>query len=143
MVHLRKKRELEDVSSASMSDVAFLLLVFFMVASVFYVKEGLSSTLPKKESKPKLVLRENVYVFKLEGEKVLVENPAIGKKEYANVEEFKKLVSDLQVDKINGKYAMLVSQKGTSVQDMVAVFETVKARGFIRISLKENKGAGK
>lgn len=54
MVRLRKKTQLEEISSASMSDVAFLLLVFFMVASVFYVKEGLSSSLPKKDSQPQL-----------------------------------------------------------------------------------------
>ena len=66
MVKLRKKKELEEVSAASMSDIAFLLLVFFMVASVFYVKEGLSSTLPKKKSQPRLVLKEQVYIFKVQ-----------------------------------------------------------------------------
>ena len=35
MVKLKKKVELEEISAASMSDIAFLLLVFFMVTAVF------------------------------------------------------------------------------------------------------------
>ncbi|HNF14718.1 MAG TPA: biopolymer transporter ExbD, partial [Leptospiraceae bacterium] len=31
MISLKKKVELEEISAASMSDMAFLLLVFFMV----------------------------------------------------------------------------------------------------------------
>ncbi|PJZ32530.1 biopolymer transporter ExbD, partial [Leptospira hartskeerlii] len=38
MIQLKKKRGLEEISASSMSDIAFLLLVFFMVTAVFFVK---------------------------------------------------------------------------------------------------------
>ena len=60
MVKLRRKTNVEEISAASMSDLAFLLLVFFMVASVFYVKEGILANLPKKDSSPQMVERDTL-----------------------------------------------------------------------------------
>ena len=141
MIKLKKERkgEPEDVSAASMSDVAFLLLVFFMVASVFFVKEGVMSKLPRKNSQPRLVLRENVYKFMVNKSSIDVENSGTGKQSYKTFEEFKAGLPQLQVDNIGSKYALLLSSKGSNVQNMVSVLAAVKKRGFNRISLQRYK----
>ena len=42
----RKKRDLGGIPTSSMSDIAFLLLVFFLTTTVFDIKKGLGMTLP-------------------------------------------------------------------------------------------------
>lgn len=48
-----KKRETQtEIPTASMADIAFLLIVFFMVTSVFAVTRGLEFQLPKDTNEP-------------------------------------------------------------------------------------------
>ncbi len=42
----RKKRDMGGIPTSSMSDIAFLLLVFFLTTTVFDIKKGLGMTLP-------------------------------------------------------------------------------------------------
>ena len=48
---MKIKRNLpsSDIPTASMADIAFLLIIFFMVTSVFSATKGLDFTLPKEE----------------------------------------------------------------------------------------------
>ncbi|GIX41685.1 MAG: biopolymer transporter ExbD [Leptospiraceae bacterium] len=135
---LRKKLQVEEISAASMSDLAFLLLIFFMVASVFYVKEGLISSLPKKDAKPKLVLRKNIYKFEVNRNIYSISNIEIGKKSFDNFYDFRKfLISDILIENIEEKYAVL-SAKNTNVQGMVSLISLVKEKGFKKISIQRN-----
>ncbi len=50
---LRKKRSLEaNIPSSSMADIAFLLLIFFLVATVIDVDTGIGMTLPEITDAP-------------------------------------------------------------------------------------------
>ena len=46
---LGKKREETEIPTASMADIAFLLIVFFMVTTVFSATKGLDFKLPKQD----------------------------------------------------------------------------------------------
>ncbi|MGD8331148.1 MAG: biopolymer transporter ExbD, partial [Acidobacteriota bacterium] len=46
---LKKKKESPEIPTSSMADIAFLLIVFFMVTSVFSVTRGLEFQLPRNE----------------------------------------------------------------------------------------------
>jgi biopolymer transport protein ExbD len=46
---LKKKKEDPEIPTSSMADIAFLLIVFFMVTSVFSVTRGLEFQLPRQE----------------------------------------------------------------------------------------------
>ena len=39
-----------EIPNSSLSDIAFLLLIFFMVSTVFAIEEGLILDLPSKEA---------------------------------------------------------------------------------------------
>lgn len=153
MVSLRKKRELDEIAASSMSDIAFLLLIFFMVASVFYVKEGIISNLPKKDSPKKQVLRENIFVVRISGEKVRFSNPTFGDKYYTTLEEFDNGLSELQEKEVippkpkllgftgkSAKFALLTTEGKTTVQQMVSALGVVKTHGFKNISFQKFKG---
>ena len=60
MRHREKKRSFGDVSAASMSDIAFLLLIFFLVTTIFALEEGIPILLPPKEAPKAKVKRENL-----------------------------------------------------------------------------------
>ena len=47
---VRKNRAESKVPSSSMADIAFLLLVFFMVTTVLKLEEGLPISIPKAEA---------------------------------------------------------------------------------------------
>ncbi len=49
---LKKEEQKPEIPTASMADIAFLLIVFFMVTSVFSVTRGLEFQLPKQENTP-------------------------------------------------------------------------------------------
>jgi biopolymer transport protein ExbD len=46
---LKKKKQNPEIPTSSMADIAFLLIVFFMVTSVFSVTRGLEFQLPKPD----------------------------------------------------------------------------------------------
>ena len=60
MKFARKSRVGATVPTASMADIAFLLLVFFMVSTVFVRYRGLKIELPDAEKIEKLEMRRHV-----------------------------------------------------------------------------------
>jgi len=53
----RRSRPQASVPTASMSDIAFLLLLFFMVTTVFMASKSLPITVPEAESTQRIKLR--------------------------------------------------------------------------------------
>ena len=60
-VKFRRKRSMSDeMSTASMSDIAFLLLIFFLVSTVFAEELGLPMQLPGQASESAKVSQKNI-----------------------------------------------------------------------------------
>ncbi|MFQ5511315.1 MAG: ExbD/TolR family protein [Candidatus Krumholzibacteriia bacterium] len=62
MKHRGRNRVSQEVSAASMSDIAFLLLIFFLVTTIFALEEGIPLVLPGKQSTNVKVKRKNILV---------------------------------------------------------------------------------
>jgi biopolymer transport protein ExbD len=56
----RRSRVSEEIPNSSLSDIAFLLLIFFMVSTVFAIEEGLLLQLPSQEGVVKKIARKNI-----------------------------------------------------------------------------------
>jgi biopolymer transport protein ExbD len=56
----RKKGMGDEISTASMSDIAFLLLIFFLVTTIFAQEMGLPMTLPGQASETAKIKQENI-----------------------------------------------------------------------------------
>lgn len=75
----RKKRSNPEINSSSMADIAFLLLIFFLVTTTIANDKGLSMLLPPKpdeENKPEIELHER-NIFKVminSADRLLVED---------------------------------------------------------------------
>jgi len=70
----RRKREVTAESSAS-SDVAFLLIIYFLVIAGFNINQGFLMNLPARDS-TLLVQRDNLMRFEMDGRGVLINNGA-------------------------------------------------------------------
>ncbi len=60
---LSKKKGNPEIPTSSMADIAFLLIVFFMVTSVFSVTRGLEFQLPRPETSSETTAEEAVHIF--------------------------------------------------------------------------------
>ena len=47
-----KRGQEAEIPTSSMADIAFLLIIFFMVTAVFSATKGLTFALPKEEQQP-------------------------------------------------------------------------------------------
>jgi biopolymer transport protein ExbD len=56
----RRSRVSDEIPNSSLSDIAFLLLIFFMVSTVFAIEEGLLLQLPSQEGVVKKIARKNI-----------------------------------------------------------------------------------
>lgn len=139
MIQIKKKRVLEEISASSMSDIAFLLLVFFMVTAVFFVKEGLNIQLPRKNANPTTVLRENVYEILVTGETIKMRNKSIGTKDYRNLNDFRQQLNLLEIPDIANKVALIKTTGDTKYGNMLDALSAVQLRGFKLISVKRLK----
>eukprot|EP00736_Rhodelphis_marinus_P011148 Rmarinus@m.30074 len=84
----RKKRELQEINAGSMADIAFLLLIFFLVTTTMDVDTGLMRVLPPYVEEPPEdqpdVNKRNVFVVLANAQdNLLVED------EYMQVEDLK------------------------------------------------------
>ena len=82
------KREAPEINAGSMADIAFLLLIFFLVTTTMNSDTGISRKLPEKQPadiKPPVLKEKNVFVVMLNrnGE-ILVEG-----EKYMKVDEIK------------------------------------------------------
>ena len=85
------QRKRTEINSSSMADIAFLLLVFFLVTTTIQTNQGLSVTLPPHSDEPHTARfhERNLYNIHIHSsDKILVED--------APFEGFQKLHSDVK-----------------------------------------------
>jgi biopolymer transport protein ExbD len=126
----RRSKVSEEIPSSSLSDIAFLLLIFFMVSTVFAIEEGLLLQLPSKEGVVKKISRKNIMVITAhKNGSVTIDDQAIpvvaikGRVEQALVEN-PNLVVVVETDR-EAPYGL-----------MVDVLDELKLAQATRISLK-------
>lgn len=72
----KRSRQTTEVNAGSMADIAFLLLIFFLVTTQIATNKGLTMVLPPKVDEPPKVPLKEKNLFKIQinsGDKILVE----------------------------------------------------------------------
>ncbi|MCS6980469.1 MAG: biopolymer transporter ExbD [Flavobacteriales bacterium] len=145
----RKKRELQEINASSMADIAFLLLVFFLVTTTFDSDYGIQRKLPeKRKDQPEVekeTKRRNAFVILVNREDRILVNGEEGdiRKLKDDVIEFilnpqnkdnlsekktikSKYFGDVQVSK---GVVVLQNDRGTSYKRYIEV-QNVLAKAF-------------
>ena len=133
----RKRKQLGGIPTASLSDVAFLLLVFFLTTTKFDIKKGLGLVLPpasdpSQETKKVKIKDENLTkVF-------------INKDGYIQVDEQDVPLNMLEntirniVTNNPDQVISLKSSRFSRYENMVSVLDKLQAAGAEKISLSTN-----
>jgi biopolymer transport protein ExbD len=127
-------RPTTEFSAASMSDIAFLLLIFFLVTTIFALEMGIPLILPGKTSDSVKMKRDNILVVKA----------------YANgavtVDDDKTPLSSLRgvIERRlaqNEKLVVVIETHPDAEYGlMIDILDELKLSGARRISLKTMKG---
>ncbi len=119
-----------ELPTASMSDIAFLLLIFFMVSTVFVKFHGIDVVLPKAESTAKIPdKRRNVVSVWLDRQgrvcidDLIVDSGQVGRIMGGKLAENPEMVSNIKVDK-DARYGFVEG-----------VFEEFKRGNVLQINL--------
>ena len=70
---IKRKRKVDEVNSSSMADIAFLLLVFFLVTTTISMDKGISLVLPAEGNEMEVNQKNIVNILINESGKILVD----------------------------------------------------------------------
>jgi len=83
-MNLRKKKRPGILESSASSDLAFLLIIYFIVIAGFNINKGFLINLPAKDS-TRMILKEDLLRFDLDGEgRLMYEDGVISVSEAGN-----------------------------------------------------------
>jgi len=127
-----KKREREEVEipSSSLADIAFLLLLFFLVATTIDVDKGVDLALPPVGSEVEINKKNITNLLINDSGQILLDNKVV------DVEE----VDDIIRDKLLRNDKLIVSVKTarkTKYEVYIHVLDQLKKAGATRISIAE------
>lgn len=119
-----------DVPSSSLADIAFLLIIFFMVTTLFNTAKGLRFDLPDKESKPKIMSRNELIIVDLEKSGDIKINGLLIKKQNINQRfiAFKK--------KVHKKNLLFRVNRDCEYGQFAIMASRLREAGFTRFSIK-------
>jgi biopolymer transport protein ExbD len=130
----RKSKVSADIPAASMSDIAFLLLIFFMTTTIFNVEKGIRLVLPAEGPSLKVKQTHIITVQVAEDGSIYLITPdgtkPIPSKGLLKDELEKRLAKDSELALI-----FEVSEKA-NYEMMIDVFDEIKKANFQRIALK-------
>ncbi len=129
-----KKKERAYIPTASMADIAFLLIVFFMVTTIFRVEKGIEIVLPEAMTTERLPKRDVSRVWINRAGDICIDDRFVELRE----------VGILFAEKLNENPEMWVQVKGdrnVKYGDVAWVLEELKKARAIKVSLgsKEKK----
>lgn len=135
VMKMKRKKMISGIELVSTSDVAFLLLIFFIVSTAFAVDMGLPLLLPAKESQQQAVKikQSNVATLKItSGNAVTLDGHAI------EINHVKKAIEDrlLSNDKL---VVVLETHPDADYGMMVACLDELKLAEARRVSLKTGR----
>lgn len=134
---IKKKRKgaMGAITLASTSDVAFLLLIFFIVSTAFAVEQGLPLLLPGKETAATVQRIKQSHVATL---KILRDNRIMLDQKPIEVNQIKRAIEDrlLSQPKL---VVVLETHPEADYGRMVACLDELKLAQARRVSLKTSK----
>lgn len=130
----KKSKVTSEFNTASMSDINFLLLIFFLVSTMFAVEKGLPMALPGKASQTVKLKRDNVLTIQA------YENGSIVMRGTGpvNVREIKPLIEQKLLQ--NPKLVVVIeTHPDADYGIMVDILDELRLAKATRISLRTLK----
>jgi biopolymer transport protein ExbD len=135
--NFRKRKIPEpEIPTASMGDIAFLLIIFFMLTTIFSRAKGLKMVLPEKTTEIVKIKIENMMRISINPEGKIFIDDAITE---TPVSEIKNIVKERI--KENPKLVVLIKTNVEApYKRMIEVYDEVLQAGAERVALQSIKG---
>ncbi len=127
---IRRSKVPTDIPSASMADIAFLLLVFFLSTTTFSLELGLLLQLPGQQSEVKRISRKNIRVIK-----TLADGSVTMGNEFVTVPEIRGRIEE-KIRENDKLVVVIETHPQARYETYVAVLDELKMAKAPRISLK-------
>ncbi len=129
----RKKKISQDIPTGPMADISFLLIIFFMVTTVFVVYRGFPVDLPEAEMIDALKQRRNIVSVWIGPEgRIMVDEFDVGLAEVGNV-VYQKLQENPRI------VVQIKSDRTTPYRMVSGVIEELKRVNALRVSFITKK----
>ncbi len=138
MIAEKKRKRESEIFTASMADIAFLLMIFFLVTTTIDMDKGINLTLPEKGGEQVKIKKGNIANLLVnEAGQILLDDEPIN---VAQIQEvIKQKITEKGYDK-DGKPILIVSIKtarATDYDTYIQVLDQVKLAGATKISIAE------
>jgi biopolymer transport protein ExbD len=131
----KKKEDIADIPTASMADIAFLLILFFMVTTIFRVVTGLDVKLPEAEEGRKLPNKGLVHIYVNVSKRISINDKDVVISQ-VSIEMAKKMQSDPSTI-----ISLRIDKKAT--YDIVGdIFDQLSQAKALRVSLATERMRG-
>jgi biopolymer transport protein ExbD len=131
MLAKKKKAEAPEINTASTADISFLLLIFFIVSTVFNVEQGMTLILPSGESSDAAqVSRKNILEIQAHAD-----NTVTVKGNVVRVTSLRKTVREAQ--EANPKLIVVIQTSPQAQYGiMIDILDELKMAHVRKISIK-------
>ena len=129
MIIKKRNREVE-IPSASLADIAFLLLIFFLVATTIDVDKGLDLTLPEMGQTKEIPKKNITNLLINDAGQILLDNEEVQVGEVDNIIRDKLLANDKLIVSVK-------TDRKTKYDIYIKVLDQLKKAGATRISIAE------
>ena len=131
---IKKSRpEAEEINSSSMADIAFLLLVFFLVTTTISMDKGISLILPADGNELEVNRKNITSILVNDKGKVLMDDQPI-KISQIKSKALKKIASN------NNIIFSVTTHKNTKFDDYILVLDQLKQANATKISIANPPG---
>ncbi len=134
------KKEMPEISQASTSDIAFLLLIFFISTTVFETEFGMSMVLPRLGEAAKKVKSDNVLKIHASSDGSFYIGDKDGEVPVA-LGDVKKIVEDATAEN-EDLIISIETDADAAYERMIDVLDEVKAAKAKKYSIKKRRARG-
>ncbi|MDR2718669.1 MAG: biopolymer transporter ExbD [Treponema sp.] len=123
---LNRRKKLGFTDSSASSDIAFLLIIYFIVIAGFNINKGFLINLPNKDS-TRLILKEDLLRFEMDGEgNIIHEEQTIG------IKAAEKLIASVQAGNPNVAVMLSIDPQASwqNVVTFVEIAQDLKIDSF-------------
>ena len=131
----RKQRVSDEIPTASMADIAFLLLVFFLTTTVFNEEKGLPIVLPEEKEEQEVSAKNILFLIVQPDGSVTVRR---GESEQEQIVAYRQVEGILRQELAANEnlIAAINTDPSAAYRHMINVLDEVKKAGAERISLQ-------
>ena len=132
----RKQKVSDEIPTASMADIAFLLLVFFLTTTVFNEERGLTIVLPEQSEEQDVSPKNLIFFIVQPDGRVVVRR---GESEQEQTIAYNQVAAILrqEIAANSNLIAAIQTHPDAPYRHMVNTLDEVKLSGAERISLQE------